>query len=86
MKAVSDKDDPQEVKEGKEVIFTYDVNYEVILTPNARPSGLSQHLQLLLVQRRFDLMHHASLQAWPSLALLTYDCNGYEHSVCAALT
>lgn len=29
MKAVSDKDDPQEVKEGKEVIFTYDVNYEV---------------------------------------------------------
>lgn len=28
MKAVSDKDDPQEVKEGKEVIFTYDVNYE----------------------------------------------------------
>ena len=29
MKYVSDKDDPQEVKEGKEVIFTYDVVYEV---------------------------------------------------------
>ncbi len=29
MKYVSDKDDPQETKEGKEVIFTYDVVYEV---------------------------------------------------------
>ncbi len=29
MKYVSDKDDPQEMKEGKEVIFTYDVVYEV---------------------------------------------------------
>ena len=29
MKSVSDKDDPQEIKEGKEVIFTYDVVYEV---------------------------------------------------------
>lgn len=28
MKYVSDKDDPQEMKEGKEVIFTYDVVYE----------------------------------------------------------
>lgn len=29
MKAVSDQDDPQQIKAGKEVIFTYDVNYEV---------------------------------------------------------
>ena len=29
MKYVSDKDEPQEVKEGREVIFTYDVVYEV---------------------------------------------------------
>ena len=31
MKYVSDKDEPQEVKEGKDVIFTYDVVYEVRL-------------------------------------------------------
>lgn len=31
MKYVSDKDEPQEMKEGKDVIFTYDVVYEVRL-------------------------------------------------------
>lgn len=34
MKYVSDKDEPQEVKEGKDVIFTYDVVYEVRLLPS----------------------------------------------------
>ena len=38
MKYVSDKDDPQEMKEGKEVIFTYDVVYEVRLSSSSNSS------------------------------------------------
>lgn len=39
MKYVSDKDDPQEMKEGKEVIFTYDVVYEVRFTISSNRSS-----------------------------------------------
>ncbi len=50
MKYVSDKDDPQEMKEGKEVIFTYDVVYEV-----SYKHLRSQHLLLSCPQGLFML-------------------------------
>ena len=44
MKYVSDKDEPQEVKEGKDVIFTYDVVYEVRLPPHALTQQTGAHM------------------------------------------
>ena len=61
MKSVSDKDDPQEIKEGKEVIFTYDVVYEVssAIEPTVTSSSsMGRRLRIcsILHQHRFFIV------------------------------